>query len=277
MSPQELAALKLQTTRELLETIDENEPTFNEYYVSMEKATKALGGDSTKYEEQDHDVEVVRLRAYSENIKFCGELVEQRVGLRGEQMIRPDDTPVTVILVRDTKVIMDRVKAKMELALVLIKENFTRVAREKAALKASIEEEARSVARQKRAEERTEEVNTAPTQNRQIRFQASEGTRPEMVDVGCTFTQWDMTSYKLKAYYRSAAKPDVFSAQDQQIIFLDFMDSAMQIQVRNKLLIQPDAAWEDCISIVDSIMEIRHPIWNRREKALSITPNEGEK
>ena len=146
MSPQELAALKLLTTRQLLDTIDENEPTFNTYVTATEKATRALGGESTKWDEEDHEVEVRRLRAYAENIKFCGELIEQRNGLRGEQMIRPDDTPVTLTLVQDTKVTMARVKAKMELALVLIRENFARVAREKATLKANIEEEARSLA-----------------------------------------------------------------------------------------------------------------------------------
>ena len=73
MSPQELAALKLLTTRQLLDTIDENEPTFNKYATATEKATKALGGESTKWDEQDHEVEVIRLRAYAENIKFCGE------------------------------------------------------------------------------------------------------------------------------------------------------------------------------------------------------------
>ena len=123
-------------------------------------------------------------------------------------MVQANDTPVTQTLVQDTAVTLARVKTKMDLALTFIRTNLARVTRERATLKANIEEEARSVARRKRAEE----VSTAPTQSRQIRFQASEGTRPEMVDIGCTFTQWDMTSYKLKAYYRSAAKPDVFSA-----------------------------------------------------------------
>ena len=170
MSPQELAALKLLTTRQLLDRIAENEPLFNEYAIATEKATKALSEESTKWDEQDHETEVTRLRAYAENIKFCGEIVAQRNGLRGEQMIQANDTPVTQTLVQDTEVTLSRIKTKMDLALTSIRSNLARVAREKATLKANLEEEARSNARKKRADERADDVTVAPTQSRQTRY-----------------------------------------------------------------------------------------------------------
>jgi hypothetical protein len=273
MSPEELASLKTSTTRELLDRIAEYEPLFDEYFLSTEKASKDLKGESTKWDEQDHETEVTRLRAYAEDIKFCGEIVGERLGLRGEQMIQANDTPVTQIVIQDVEVTLARVKTKMDMGLTSIRTNLARVAKEKATLKAEMEEEARLNARRRRV---ADDAAAAPAQARQARFQASEGTRPEVVNIDCTFTQWDTTSYKLKAYMRSAVKPDVFTAQDQQILFMDFMDSAMQTQVRNKLIDKPMAEWEECIGIVEALMEIKHPLWNRREKAFSIIPNEGE-
>ena len=164
MSPQELAALKTSTTRQLLDRIVENEPLFDEYSLATEKALKGLNGESTKWDEQDHETEVTRLRAYAEDVKFCGEIVAERLGLRGEQMIQANDTPVTQTLVQNTEVTLARVKAKMDMALTSIRSNLARVAKEKATLKVEMEEEARLNARRRRV---ADDAAAAPAQARQ--------------------------------------------------------------------------------------------------------------
>ena len=87
MSPEELQELKMSTTAKLLDRIAVNEPLFNTLVTSMEKLSKELTGESTKWDLADHDTEVVKLRAYSEDLKFCGEIIESRVGLLGTDMI----------------------------------------------------------------------------------------------------------------------------------------------------------------------------------------------
>ena len=79
MSPEELDSLKASTTFKLLDRITVYEPLFNALLVSTEKLSKDLTGEATKWDMTDHKQEVGKLRAYAEDLKFCGEIIEKNL------------------------------------------------------------------------------------------------------------------------------------------------------------------------------------------------------
>ena len=272
MSPDQFEKLKAYSTFILRKRGRENEPIFDAFVISAEKLSSDLSGESTKWEITDHQQEVDKLRDYAEDLLATGEIIIERRGFTVQQLIVTDDTPVAEDLVNRINEMMTRVKTKLEITLKLVKGNISRQKKEEARFRIEIEENTRAeVRRELRANEPAGGADGAtPHAHRASRFQASEGSRPEIVTGDCTYGEWQQNSFRLSSYMRSAVKPEVFSPKDQQVLFMDFLSPAMRTQVRDKLSVKPEVVWEDCIDAVEALMETRNPLWNRRQKSFSL-------
>ena len=91
MSPKDWIKLRATTMVALRKRARENETRFNTLAASTEKLLKALSGESTQWENSDHEQEVDKLRQYAEDLNAIGEIILERKGRTGPQMVDIND------------------------------------------------------------------------------------------------------------------------------------------------------------------------------------------
>ena len=144
MSPEQFNKLKASTTFILRKRGRDNEPVFNDLVLSTEKLSRGLSGESTQWDNTDHEQEVDKLRGYAEDLCATGDIILERKGWTVQQLIQVDDTPVAEDLANTIREMLTRVKTKLEIALASVKANLSRQMKEKARFRIEIEENARA-------------------------------------------------------------------------------------------------------------------------------------
>ena len=171
----------------------DNETRFNALVMSTGRLSKALSGESTQWENLDHEQEVDKLRQYAEDLNAIGEIILERKGRTGLQLVDINDQPVAEDMANRARELITRVETKMEMTLQIVKDNLSRQVKEKAKFMVEAEENARAEFRRARREAAAEDGGEAAQPNstsKPSRFQLSEGSRPEIATVDFTYAQW---------------------------------------------------------------------------------------
>ena len=92
-----------------------------------------------------------------------------------------------------------------------------------------------------------------------VSFKSADVPKPDTVAFNCEYSIWCDQETKLQNYYGEATKPETHAPAAQQGIFQFFMDATIAGELKTKWAMKPDANWDDCIQMVEEMMQIFNP------------------